>query len=82
MYLKEKYEKILNMIQGILFIKSFGVSGEAETPLCVCVRSIWGEQDPPVLPVVSIVVPFWGVPYRTLIIYFVGTTMETIGIYD
>ena len=35
------------------------------------------------VPVVSIVVPFWGVPYRILIIYLVkpkkGTTMETIG---
>ena len=35
------------------------------------------------LPVVSNVFPFWGVPYRILIIYSVkpkkGTTMETIG---
>ena len=35
------------------------------------------------LPVVSIVVPFLGLPYRILIIYLVkpkkGTTMETIG---
>ena len=35
------------------------------------------------VPVVSIVVPFLGLPYRILIIYLVkpkkGTTMETIG---
>ena len=35
------------------------------------------------IPIVSIVVPFWGVPYRILNIYLVkpkkGTTMETIG---
>ena len=37
-----------------------------------------------ILPRVSIVVPFWGLPYRILITYLVkpqkGTTMETIGI--
>ena len=39
--------------------------------------SVWG------LPIVSIVVPFWGYLIRILIIYLVkpkkGTTMETIG---
>ena len=36
-----------------------------------------------ILPIVSIVVPVWGLPYRILIIYLVkpekGTTMETLG---
>ena len=36
------------------------------------------------IPIVSIVVPFWGLPYRILHIKLVkpkkGTTMETIGI--
>ena len=38
------------------------------------------------IPIVSIVVPFWGLPFRILNIELVkpkkGTTMETTGNYD
>ena len=44
---------------------------------------LWWISIPLTLPIVSIVVPFWGLPYRILHKKLVkpkkGTTMETIG---